>query len=586
MRDHFISTNCNYATIFKLVETNKARIDWISIANTKTPELPYLNWSWISQHLWTVTGNYLTDTLLNKRTDLTLGEEFNGLELWRALFSEHCGGSAEMGKTERGFFIDFPKCEKAADLRAHMGKWMELQQKYGTGLPQDHLVLMFQNILPEDVKSDLKLQRDLRDDLQKQVAYVLSEIETYTNSELSKWNLAKIRNSLKPKAKVPTAINAVTAAESENRNSSKTQESPVPPPPIPDMAAFQANLERMVNSAVSNSVGRGRDTRRNQPPSRSSSAGSNKAGRRIPNPRFAGCWCCGEEGHTRAKCDKFKAIIAKNGGKVPKNYEGAYEKAMKARKVNSVSVEGMGNDDFEDDDELEETVRVWPIMPIPKPVTTSNSFMNLSETDDEDDESEVVRALSQLTPNITLSSQKQSQKSRRAARAKLNIAHLNAIARDVKSGKITLPDVELADDAEYEYIWALVDSGAGANVARRNHFPHSRKVKAPEISLTAANGSDLPNRGAREIVTRDKDGVAVKRIFYDADVEMPILSVAEISQEGSQGSDVRFRRKDGYVENNATGHRSYFVKRRGVYFTKLYVLKSGLDNQDFARPGP
>ena len=41
---------------------------------------------------------------------MTLGEEFNGLELWRALFNEHCGGSAEMGKTERGFFIDFPKC--------------------------------------------------------------------------------------------------------------------------------------------------------------------------------------------------------------------------------------------------------------------------------------------------------------------------------------------------------------------------------------------------------------------------------------------------------------------------------------------
>ena len=72
---------------------------------------------------------------------MTLGEEFNGLELWRALFHEHCGGSAEMGKTERGFFIDFPQCEKAADLRTHMGKWIELQQKYGTGLPQDHLVL-------------------------------------------------------------------------------------------------------------------------------------------------------------------------------------------------------------------------------------------------------------------------------------------------------------------------------------------------------------------------------------------------------------------------------------------------------------
>ena len=582
MRDHFISTNCNYATIFRIVETNKARIDWMSIANTQNPELPHLNWQWIAQHLWSITGNYLTDNLMNKRTDMTLGEEFNGLELWRALFNEHCGGSAEMGKTEREFFIKFPKCPKASDLRAHMGKWMEMHQKYGTGLPQEHLVLMFQNILPQDVLSDVKLQRDLRDDLQKQVAYVLSEIETYTNAELSTWNIAKLQNSLKPKAKVPTTIAALATAEMEIKPQQQESLVSVPAPPIPDLASFQANIERMVNAAVSKTAGanRGRDKERSKPPSRNSSAGSNKGSRRTPNPRFNGCWCCGESGHDRANCPVFKSIKAKNNGKVPPGYEGAYEKHMKTQKkaVHSIRTEPV-------DDEFKDTVPIWPVMRMPQPVPLANSFRDLTDDDDEDDESEVVRALAQLTSNIVFTSQKKSQKSRKGQGMKFNIAHLNAVARDVKAGKITLPELVLADDDEYEYIWALVDSGAGANVARRSHFPHSRKVKAPAISLTAANGTDLPNRGAREIITRDNEGVAARRTFYEADVEMPILSVAEISQEGVEGSDVRFRRKDGYVEDNVTKHRSYFVKRRGVYFTKLYLLKDGMDNPDFVRPG-
>ena len=93
----------------------------------------------------------------------------------------------------------------------------------------------------------------------------------------------------------------------------------------------------------------------------------------------------------------------------------------------------------------------------------------------------------------------------------------------------------------------------------------------------------MPNRGAREVVTMNKAGVPTTRRFYDADVEMPILSVAELSQEGEDGSDVRFRKKDGYTENNMTKRRDYFIKRKGVYFTKLYVDRPS--SLDFTRPG-
>ena len=164
---------------------------------------------------------------------------------------------------------------------------------------------------------------------------------------------------------------------------------------------------------------------------------------------------------------------------------------------------------------------------------------------------------------------------------KLNMIQLNAIAREVKEGTITLPELHLSADSEYMYIWALVDSGAGANVARKDQFPASRIVKAPAISLTAANGEALPNRGAIEVTTMAQNGTPVNRRFYDADVEMPILSVAELSLEGQQGSDVRFRRKDGYIEDLASGHCELFVKRKGVYFTKMYVPRPSVG---FTRP--
>ena len=175
------------------------------------------------------------------------------------------------------------------------------------------------------------------------------------------------------------------------------------------------------------------------------------------------------------------------------------------------------------------------------------------------------------------------QKARKAHGAKLNMIQLNAIAREVKEGTITLPELDLSSDSAYMYIWALVDSGAGSNVARKDQFPASHINKVPAISLTAANGEALPNRGAIEVTTMAQNGTPVTRRFYDADLEMPILSVAELSLEGQQGSDVRFRRKDGYIEDLAGGHRELFVNRKGVYFTKMYVPRPK-SSVGFTRP--
>ncbi len=79
-----------------------------------------------------------------------------------------------------------------------------------------------------------------------------------------------------------------------------------------------------------------------------------------------------------------------------------------------------------------------------------------------------------------------------------------------------------------------------------------------------------------------------ERIFYDAPVEMPILSVAGIAREGIEGSSTKFREFNGYIKNKLTKERQQFVKRRGVCFIKLFTKRGGDNgpsvNAGFARP--
>ena len=91
------------------------------------------------------------------------------------------------------------------------------------------------------------------------------------------------------------------------------------------------------------------------------------------------------------------------------------------------------------------------------------------------------------------------------------------------------------------------------------------------------------NTGAGEVTTHSRNGKTTKRLFYEAPVDMPILSVAELSKEGELGSEIRFRTKDGIMVDNLTKDRTQFVKRKGVYFVRLYMRKNSVD---FPRQDP
>ena len=481
VRDHFMAVNCNYSVIVELIEIQKVPIRWNKLATTQVSSLPHVNWEWLATHLWTFTGEYLDDNMLSRRMIITAGEEFNGFELWRHLFQQHSGGSAQLENLKRAYFVDFPKCERLQDLQPHLAQWCQLKGKYGVGLPIENLIAMFWKILPDEVCADVKKKRDIKYDLDLQIADLYGQLGDNMDEKLSRWSLSKLQQPLKFKGKSSTGMNAI---EMTPEAPSKPSTNEAPPPPMPDAASFQANLERMVNAAVTRE--RGRQPTRTPPGSRGGSSESRRTGNlRIPNPKFEGCWCCGKKGHTRRECPDWNALIKANGGKVPTDDVGAYERSMgKSDPIKSVSAVSITSTSHP---EHAEPVKLWPLLQTPKPVIKSNCYQGFDSEDD--DEQTMIHSLTSMTPHVKVVNRQKKKKKHK----KTDLARLNAIARRVKNGEISLPEVDLDHDNDFYYVWALVVSGAGASVARKGQLPNWTKVDAREISLTVANGDVMPN---------------------------------------------------------------------------------------------
>ena len=246
-----------------------------------------------------------------------------------------------------------------------------------------------------------------------------------------------------------------------------------------------------------------------------------------------------------------------------------------------------------DESDFPETDLVWSLptraslksLPIPiAPV--SNSFYALGEDDDEE---EVMAALQQLTPNIRIGS-KTNQKQAKASQ-KLSKRQIAKIADQVKKGEIDLPSLDLECNSDYEAVWALVDSGAGKSVANKSkHFKHVATKNQPSQSrMATANGTELRSRGTFKVHAQTVEGQELCPNFEDADVDMPIIAVNDISHNDSE---IIFRQKDSELVDGETGRRSKFTKRKGVYFMKMFYKKgqcmddcNGCEEPVFARPG-
>ena len=122
-----------------------------------------------------------------------------------------------------------------------LGKACSCPLNYGSYLPEDHKRFMFHNTLPVNCLADIRKNRNL-DTLQKQRIWVYNELGRYADTKLSTRNTMRLEKQLKTGPKNEAGVHNVNV---------DTPESGVVPPPSPDMSTLQAQLERMVNAAVS-----------------------------------------------------------------------------------------------------------------------------------------------------------------------------------------------------------------------------------------------------------------------------------------------------------------------------------------------
>ena len=104
-----------------------------------------------------------------------------------------------------------------------------------------------------------------------------------------------------------------------------------------------------------------------------------------------------------------------------------------------------------------------------------NQFEAISSADD--DYSDLVEAVEQITCKITLGPKPYQKLARATGLSRANIA---AIATDVNDGKITMPQLDLPTNADYTAVWALVDSGSPVHIAdAKKVFPNAANQPPP-----------------------------------------------------------------------------------------------------------
>lgn len=125
------------------------------------------------------------NSVYDRRLQLTNGEDCNGLELWRRLFIEHQGGAEQSMMAGIQSVHRFPRCPHESNLGGYLGEWLSLRRQVGMYLPEEYLVIMLMDVLPEKVASETR-DRPLINATQKPVEYVSRELARYNDKHLAK----------------------------------------------------------------------------------------------------------------------------------------------------------------------------------------------------------------------------------------------------------------------------------------------------------------------------------------------------------------------------------------------------------------
>ena len=136
---------------------------------------------------------------------------------------------------------------------------------------------------------------------------------------------------------------------------------------------------------------------------------------------------------------------------------------------------------------------------------------------------------------------------------------------EVKTGAANGIDEEKLE--EWEEVEFLVDSGASATVIGPDSVKAVRPSDPnPSKNYRLADGSLIPNKGEKSFLGLTEEGIARKLKAQVTDVDRPVMSVAQIVQNGGR---VVLDRKGSYVEGG--GRKIALAYEGGLYKLTLWV---------------
>ena len=119
-----------------------------------------------------------------------------------------------------------------------------------------------------------------------------------------------------------------------------------------------------------------------------------------------------------------------------------------------------------------------------------------------------------------------------------------------------------------------MDSGATETVAP-DSMPESIPTKPgvasrKGVEYEAANGATIPNEGEKKFSAFTEDGREKKMTVQICDVNQGLLSVSKLNMAGNR---VMFDGDDSYIQNKASGEKTWMKRKGGMFTLKMWVRR-------------
>ena len=304
-------------------------------------------------------------------------------------------------------------------------------------------------------------------------------------------------------------------------------------------------------------------------------------------------------------------MLKDNDGKIPPEYKGKYERSLpsggrrppSSPGVRAVMPTAAQTPDQEHAETLEATndmcwalVREGPPAATAPPATKSpccptqwDPFNQDADKEEENMCNTLQAAIQKFQSGITASANAKPRSCLK--KAPLSPAQIASIAKDVKSGKIKLPDLDLETNQDWIALWAILDSGSSINgIDVEKYIPKTklRESSAQRKGQTykAANGGILKNEGETDVQVKMQEGHIDNVTWQNVKLDMPILSTARVADNNGGPAKKILYESDGGNVIRADGSTNAFIRHGDVYFQKIYIPKRLTeDAPGFARPG-